>query len=300
MRQLDFREKKVEVLTLQELEHTYHENLIDGTPVGGVYHFVLIQQLLEIFQRQGLHPEVQEVFAADNRDSKRPGVTLLPAIEAQEGERALAAHVLRRVYANVAIRDDERDEVVTNLAVAYHQRGIQVGIGPMVKVCHNQTIMFAADVVSNYQCWGGDRMKSEERTLETIYEKAREWAAGYDEHQQQRQLTEQMLRNQPFGREDLYRTVGVLVEKRIVHDTAEKSLRQQGNYPLNSSQINEAVEALLTDVKGRLDDGSYTYWDCYQQLNRVLKPDRMDIPQVLPQHVALMETLNHLALGEYE
>jgi hypothetical protein len=34
-----------------------------------------------------------------------------------------------------------------------------------------------------------------------------------------------------------------------------------------------------------------TYWDAYQSLNTVLKPSRMDIPQVLPQSLALFETM---------
>ena len=34
-----------------------------------------------------------------------------------------------------------------------------------------------------------------------------------------------------------------------------------------------------------------SYWDAYQKLKTVLKPDRMDIPQVLPQSLALFECL---------
>ena len=146
-KQLNFAEAPVQVLTLEELERSYHENLPTGDPVGGIYHFALIQQVLELFEKRGLKPVVQEIFAAANRDSKRPGVTLLPQLEEKFGERAIEAHLLRRVYANIEIRSDETDDVVTCLAVAYHQKGIQLGIGPMVKVCHNQTILGAQDVV---------------------------------------------------------------------------------------------------------------------------------------------------------
>jgi hypothetical protein len=34
-----------------------------------------------------------------------------------------------------------------------------------------------------------------------------------------------------------------------------------------------------------------TYWDAYQRLNTVLKPGRMDIPQVLPQSLALFHII---------
>ena len=68
-RTLNFAEAPVQVLTLEELEKSYHENLPTGDPVGGIYHFALIQKVLELFEQRGLKPVVQEVFAAANRDS---------------------------------------------------------------------------------------------------------------------------------------------------------------------------------------------------------------------------------------
>ncbi len=88
-RKLNFAEAPVQVLTLEELERSYHENLPTGDPVGGIYHFALILKVLELFEQRGLNPAVQEIFAAANRDSKRPGVTLLPQLEEKFGERAI-------------------------------------------------------------------------------------------------------------------------------------------------------------------------------------------------------------------
>ena len=181
-KQLNFAEQAVQVLTLGELERSYHENLPTGDPVGGIYHFALIQQVLAIFEKRGLTPVVQEIFAAANRDSKRPGVTLLPQLEEQYGERSVEAHLLRRVYANIEIRSDETDELVTCLAVAYHQKGIQLGIGPMVRVCHNQTILGAQDVVSNYTCYGGQSRK-DKLSLESVIGRAELWADEYEPYQ---------------------------------------------------------------------------------------------------------------------
>lgn len=291
MRTLDFKENKVQQLTLSELEHTYKENLIDGTPVGGIYHFVLIQQLLEIFEREGLKPEIQEIFAADNRDSKRPGVTLLPAIEEQVGEKALEAHVLRRVYANISLMSDASDEVVTNLAVAYHQKGIQVGIGPMVKVCHNQTILGAQDVVANYTCFGKGRIDKEQRSLESIMAKATDWAQNFGQHQVGRQEAINRFKSAAFSRDDLYRAIGILTEKRILHDSAKPELHVSNIYPLNSAQINETAENMLALFA---HPHALTYWDAYQNMNYVLKPNKMDIPQVLPQSLALFECLKEM------
>jgi len=286
-KQLNFAEAPVQVLTLEELERSYHENLPTGDPVGGIYHFALIQQVLELFEKRGLKPVVQEIFAAANRDSKRPGVTILPQLEEKFGEKAVEAHLLRRVYANIEIRSDETDDVVTCLAVAYHQKGIQLGIGPMVKVCHNQTILGAQDVVSNYTCYGGQSRK-DKLTLEMVMARAELWAQDYEPYQKIRAERISTMKSAQMDREGMLRLIGVLVEKRILHDSQNEVLRVATPYPLNSSQINETSEQLIALMR---HDEPVSYWDAYQQLNTVLKPGRMDIPQVLPQSLALYETM---------
>ena len=306
-RKLNFAEQPVQVLTLEELEKSYHENLPTGDPVGGIYHFALIQQVLEIFEKRGLKPVVQEIFAAANRDSKRPGVTLLPQLEEKFGERAIEAHLLRRVYANIEVRSDETDDIVTCLAVAYHQKGIQLGIGPMVKVCHNQTILGAQDVISNYTCYGGQSRK-DKFTLEMVMDRTQQWADDYEPYQKVRKERMGALKSAQMDRNGMLQLIGVLVEKRILHDTNNDVLRISQPYPLNSSQINETAEQLFAMFAGNRTQGTGTsvtseisqmsqspcavsYWDAYQQLNTVLKPGRMDIPQVLPQSLALFETM---------
>ena len=287
MSTLNFAEKSVQVLTLEELERSYHENLPTGQPVGGIYHFDLIARALEAFESRGLKPVVQEIFAAANRDSKRPGVTLLPQLEEQFGEKAVEAHLLRRVYANIEIRSDETDDIVTCLAVAYHQKGIQLGIGPMVKVCHNQTILGAQDVVSNYTCYGGQNRK-DKLSVEDVLARAQLWADEYEPYQKIRRDRMAQMNSAQFGHQDMYRLIGMLVEKRILHDTQNDVLHQNAPYPLNSGQINETAENLMALMR---HDEPISYWDAYQELNTVLKPDRMDIPQVLPQSLALFDCL---------
>ena len=290
MSTLNFAEKSVQVLTLEELERSYHENLPTGQPVGGIYHFELIGRALEAFESRGLKPVVQEIFAAANRDSKRPGVTVLPQLEEQFGERAVEAHLLRRVYANIEIRLDENDDIVTCLAVAYHQKGIQLGIGPMVKVCHNQTILGAQDVVSNYTCYGGQNRK-EKLSVEDVLARAQQWAEDYEPYQKIRRERMAQMKSAQFDHQDMYRLIGMLVEKRILHDTQNDVLHQNAPYPLNSGQINETAENLMALMR---HDEPISYWDAYQELNTVLKPDRMDIPQVLPQNLALFDCLKEM------
>ena len=258
-----------------------------GDPVGGIYHFALIQQVLALFEKRGLKPVVQEIFAAANRDSKRPGVTILPQLEEKFGEKAIEAHLLRRVYANIEIRCDETDDVVTCLAVAYHQKGIQLGIGPMVKVCHNQTILGAQDVASNYTCYNGQSRK-DRFNLDMVLNRAEQWAKDYEPYQKLRRDHITALKEREFTRKDMLQLIGMLVEKRIMHDSQNEALHDAAPYPLNSSQINETTENMLEMMSL---SATISYWDAYQRLNTVLKPSRMDIPQVLPQSLALFHII---------
>ena len=296
MKTLDFTENKVQVLGLDDLEQSYHENHVDGRPVNGIYHYVLIHQLLEIFQSHGLQPDVQEIFAANNRDSQRPGVTVLPEVEERDGKGAVSAHLMRRVYANIALRCDESDDVVTNVAVAYHQKGIQLAIGPMVKVCHNQCIMGRPDVAANYSCFSGcgvSRPDKQQRTIDHLLDVAAAWAMGYEEQQKRRNTFFQQLREREFGSiPEARKFIGQLMERRIRYDSRDDRIHDPLTYALNSAQINEATEKLLVAIVSA-PHGSLTYWEAYQCLNSVLKPDKMDIPAVLPQSLALIGELGY-------
>lgn len=285
---LNFKEKKVQVISLDDLERTYHENLYDGTPVGGIYHFALIQQVLEICEKHGMKPEVQEIFAADNRDSKRPGVSVLPAVEANFGEGAIQAHLLRRVYANIALRIDETEEFVTNLCVAYHQRGIQLAVGPQVKICHNQCIMHPSDVVSNY---GDERVD-----IDGLLLKVERWMNSYAKLSQIWQSCVEKMQDYAFGQVDGWQLVGMLVDERVRHDSRLKQERRPDCYPLNNTQINRMAELMFVrrQEMNVYEEPPRTLWDAYNLCTAELHPDKTDIPAVIPQQLALIQCMKRM------
>ena len=171
--------------------------------------------------------------------------------------------------------------------MAYHQKGIQLGIGPMVRVCHNQTILGAQDVVSNYTCYGGQNRK-DKLSLESVIGRAELWADEYEPYQKIRRERMSALKSAQMDRNGMLQLIGILADKRVLHETRYEVLHLSTPYPLNSSQINETSEQMITLMSHQQPQ---SYWDAYQQLNTVLKPGRMDIPQVLPQSLALFETM---------
>ena len=83
------------------------------------------------------------------------------------GEHAFEAYTLRRIYANVKVCESGMDGIDMNMAVAYHQLGIQVAFGPMVHVCHNQTILGAQDIFTTQnisQC--GNKLEISKNTVD--------------------------------------------------------------------------------------------------------------------------------------
>ena len=277
----DFRTNKVQQVTLQELERTHKENDIVGNPLKGIYHCDLIREIGDIVTDAGLRMQIEEIFAAQNRDSTQPGVVLLPQVEEKYGQNAVEAHVLRRVFANIRILDLDDEEFTTNLAVAFHQKGIQVGFGNQVRICHNQTILGADRIVSNY----GDG----KTTIAGILDRVKDWCANIKEiiipeRERLRRMKEVTLTPQ-----DLLMLVGDLTATRVAHDTSHPEIRLLGTYPLTQAQISQFTESLLLT---RHENECVTLWDVYNAATELLKADRMEIPNVLPQHLAMTEFLN--------
>ena len=153
----DFEKAKVQTLSLDQLARTHKENDIYGKPLRGIYHYDLLNQIIGMCNAQNYDVEVYDLFAAQNKDRNTPGVVLLPQVEAQYGERAVEAHILRRVFANIRITNFDDADHTTNLAVAFHQKGIQVGFGNMVMICHNQCMLCADQYISTYSEKGQGR-----------------------------------------------------------------------------------------------------------------------------------------------
>ena len=83
---LDFEQNKVQQITLDQLKMTNKENRgDDNTQPHGIYHFALIQQVLDMCNEHGYNAEVYDLFATNNRDKQTPGVSLYPELEKQYG-----------------------------------------------------------------------------------------------------------------------------------------------------------------------------------------------------------------------
>ena len=279
--QFNFSVNNIETMSLDTLRRTHKENDIYGQPVKGIYHYEVIQRMADLCEKHNLNYEVEEIFAAQNKNKNQPGVVVLPQVEREFGVQAVEAHILRRIYTTIRINDWETDELTTTLVVAFHQDGIQAAIGPCVKICHNQCILSPERSVANY---GRDKVTTEE-----LFDRVDEWLSNFHTNMTEDRERIKRLKAKVVSPTELYAFIGLLTAIRVSHDSADKRLSSQvDTYPLNQGQISVFTEDLL---KLNLEKGKITLWDIYNVATELYKPGRTDIPAMIPQNGALAELL---------
>lgn len=282
----DFEKAKVQTLTLNQLERTHKENDVYGNPLRGIYHYQLLNQVIELCKEQNYGVEVYDLFAAQNKDRNTPGVVLLPQVEQQFGTRAVEAHILRRVFANIRLTDFDDADNTTNLAVAFHQKGIQVGFGNMVKICHNQCMLSPTHYVATYSERGTGRGNGVE--IPEVIETVRGWLMDARHAIESERERIERMKNVECDADTIFRIIGMLTALRVKADTSNKAIKENRTYPLNSAQINKFTEDLLIRYD---EEQRVTVWDMYNAATDLYKANTMDIPALLPQNRAMISFL---------
>lgn len=278
----DFEKAKTQAITLEQLSRTHREDDVYGNPLRGIYHFDLFNKVIDECTELGYNVEVYDMFAAQNRDRQSPGVVRLPQVEAVKGQHAVEAHILRRVYANIRITDFDNDETTTNVAVAFHQKGIQIGFGPNVMICHNQCMLSPELYMSSYSEKG---KKGSGMGIAAMLDTLKSWLvdARYIIETDRERIAK--MKETRITAEQMFLLIGLMTATRVKADTSRKSIRENFTYPLNQSQITLFTEDMLEAYH---DKEFVTAWDMYNSATNLYKANRMDIPALLPQNMAMV------------
>ena len=203
--------------------------------------------------------------------------------EIAHGEKSVVAHILRRIFTTIRINDFETDELTTTIVLTYHQDGIQAAIGPCVKACHNQCILSAERIVSNY----GKNKVSTEKLFSTVDG----WLSQFETQMTEDRERIKRLKNTRINGQEVYTYIGLLTALRVAHDSSDETLSAGiENYPLNQSQISAFTEDVLKKMKGR---DSISAWDMYNIATEYYKPEKTSIPSLVHQNVAFVSTLDN-------
>lgn len=278
----DFEKAKTQAITLEQLSRTHREDDVYGNPLRGIYHFDLFNKVIDECTELGYNVEVYDMFAAQNRDRQSPGVVRLPQVEAVKGQHAVEAHILRRVYANIRITDFDNDETTTNVAVAFHQKGIQIGFGPNVMICHNQCMLSPELYMSSYFEKG---KKGSGMEVAAMLDTLKSWLVDARHIIETDRERIAKMKETRITAEQMFLLIGLMTATRVKADTSRKSIRENITYPLNQSQITLFTEDMLEAYH---DKEFVTAWDMYNSATNLYKANRMDIPALLPQNRAMV------------
>ena len=278
----DFEKAKTQAITLKQLGRTHREDDVYGNPLRGIYHFDLFNKVIDECTELGYNVEVYDMFAAQNRDRQSPGVVRLPQVEAVKGQHAVEAHILRRVYANIRITDFDNDETTTNVAVAFHQKGIQIGFGPNVMICHNQCMLSPELYMSSYSEKG---KKGSGMEVATMLDTLKSWLVDARHIIETDRERIAKMKETRITAEQMFLLIGLMTATRVKADTSRKSIRENITYPLNQSQITVFTEDMLEAYHNK---EFVTAWDMYNSATNLYKANRMDIPALLPQNRAMV------------
>lgn len=284
----DFETAKIQTLTLDQLKRTVKENDGEsGRPLHGIYHFDLLDRLTEACLELGYQPEIYDMFATNNRDRLTPGVSLYPKLEERFGERAVEAHSIRRLYTNLRIRDFDTDELTTNLAVSYTQKGIQIGLGRNVKICHNQCMLCADYYVADFSM--GD-YRSERNTPEEMIAMVRGWLQDLRGIIRDSDEKIARMKNTVLTPAQVLLIIGMLSAARVQHDTDIDAIKVNNVYPLNQTQINKFTERLLVEQH---EAGRITAWSMYNAATDLYKPHTAEQTLILPQNLSFVSFMQN-------
>lgn len=278
----DFEKAKTQAITLEQLSRTHREDDVYGNPLRGIYHFDLFNKVIDECTELGYNVEVYDMFAAQNRDRQSPGVVRLPQVEAVKGQHAVEAHILRRVYANIRITDFDDAETTTNVAVAFHQKGIQIGFGPNVIICHNQCMLSPELYMSSYSEKG---KKGSGMDVAAMLDTLKSWLVDARHIIETDRERIARMKETRITAEQMFLLIGLMTATRVKADTSRKSIRENITYPLNQSQITLFTEDMLEAYHNK---EFVTAWDMYNSATNLYKANKMDIPALLPQNRAMV------------
>lgn len=264
----DFEKAKTQAITLEQLSRTHREDDVYGNPLRGIYHFDLFNKVIDECTELGYNVEVYDMFAAQNRDRQSPGVVRLPQVEAVKGQHAVEAHILRRVYANIRITDFDNDETTTNVAVAFHQKGIQIGFGPNVMICHNQCMLSPELYMSSYSEKG---KKGSGMDVAAMLDTLKSWLVDARHIIETDRERIAKMKETRITAEQMFLLIGLMTATRVKADTSRKSIRENITYPLNQSQITLFTEDMLEAYH---DKEFVTAWDMYNSATNLYKANK--------------------------
>ena len=279
-RSLNFKENKVQYLTLNQLRNTVDERNTGQNPLNGMLHYKLFEAIVELMDNAKLKYDLKPIAATDGGPSKYPGVITLPGFVEQHGEGSLQSHLLRRLIGLFVINGYGTKEYNAGLAVAFHQDGIQIGFGPNVNVCANMCILGAE---MRMQSYGPNKIK-----ISKMLEVVSDWITNIEPHMNRQIGILDYFNKTMLKYRDVAELVGHMNFIRVGRDA--RGIDSKNEYPLNQGHISKFTEEYLLkyqDLVKETDNPEVSLLDLYNLGTNLHKPENTEIPLMIGNNTAL-------------
>lgn len=281
IRVLDFKNNKLETLTLDELRSSVKEEDYNGKPLMGMYHWEFVEKATKVIESAGLNYQIDHIWAAQNQDKSRPGVSIIEKYREDYGEGSVQSHLLRRIFSRILISDEEDEMTNTAIALNYNQMGFQLAFGPNVKICQNLCILGASKLMSTYS--SDKKMPSPQRMLEVLGD----WTKDFLNIRKRDKKLINDFQEIMIQDAEVLEIIGDMTTKRVRKENAKLFPKEPLN-PLNQSQIGKFSLNFL-EKRAAEPNRILSAWDVYNIATELYKPGETDFPIILSSNHAMSQ-----------
>ena len=290
------KEGKSRGITLEQLRAGSDIEDRNGNIINGMNADTLITNVAQMAHELHGQCRITDLFVADNVNKAQGNGIAINRVLKDAYQKATGtdnipfkAATFNRVFCNIELSSLHTDTHVANIVVATNQQGLQVAIGAHCHACRNQTILGASHLVSSY---GGRKQVDPQEFLQMVYLMLQ----GYrftDDMETLRRMQKYELKD-----EHVLMLMGYLRYLYAKYNSRDAAIRSQvtGNYaiyPMDASQLNR-LDQCIVQTERALQGRPMTVYDIYQGATTIYKVARTDMPNILPQNLAFVQTLNEV------
>lgn len=290
------KEGKTRGITMEQLHAGSDIEDRNGDILNGMNAYTLIGNVAQMAHNYHGDCRITDLFVADNvNKAQGNGIAInkriKDAYQKATGTENIpfAAATFNRVFCNIEIVGQHTDTHVANIVVATNQSGLQVAIGAKCHACRNQTILGAQNLVCSY---GGRKSMSTEEFLRAVDL----MLSGYrfvDDMEALRRMQQIEMTD-----EQVLMFMGYLRYLYAKYNSRDAAIRgsvtgSYAIYPMDASQLNRFDQSVVQTERA-LNGRPMTVYDLYQGATTIYKVARTDMPNILPQNLAFVQTLNEV------
>jgi hypothetical protein len=273
---IDFKNNVAE-LTFQELKESVDENSIGGSPFNHYMHHEFIDKVCDLAIANNLNPTIDKIEVVDSKSKYMPSISLIKKLEEVNGEKSHKNYLFRRVFCNIIFPDLSNDENVFNLAMIYHQNGVQFGIGTNVKMCQNLCILGSDYIVSSY---GLNKVSIKSGDNKHLFTIINDWINNAEPIYDKGDNFLSSMKDIIFSDDQFNKLVGMLFI-----DKTRRNINNECSF-LNDSHIIDMVSSKIFEPES-------TAYELYNVATNNHKPSSMDLQRVIEGNAIFTELFNN-------